>query len=111
MAATNCSDSTVLPVIFNGTCPNTGNNLRQVLLPANVGTLDVDLMFPVVTNGYFTFVGTDDTAAGALTDPSPIAAKVWYRLPRMTDPAKFFVASATSDAAFKIRLSRGANRG
>lgn len=106
MAATDCSNSSVLPVVYDGTSPATANNLRQVTLPKDVVTLYVDVMFPVVTDGYMMYVGTDDAAAGALTDPSPIAAKTWYRLPIIRNPSLFFVASATSSAAFKIRLSQ-----
>lgn len=106
MAATDCTDSTVLPVIFNGTCSGTGNNLRQVSLPEDVANLNVELLFPVVTDGYAMYVGADEAAAGTPTDPSPCVAKTWYLQPRITNPALFFVASNTSSAAFKIRLTR-----
>lgn len=107
MAAADCSNADVLPVVFDVTCPAAANNLRQVLLPSNVANLYVDVQFPVVTDGYATYTGTDDVAAGAaIKDTFAPVARTWYRMPLIRNPALFFLGSNTNSAAAKIRLSR-----
>ncbi len=103
--ALDCSDSSVLPVVFDATLSGTANVLTQVTLPRDVANLRIEIQF-AATGGYVTYTGTDNAAVGAAVKDSAFpVASTWYPLPRITNPALLFLGSANISAVAKVRIS------
>ena len=103
--ALDCSNASVVPVVFDFTLSGTANVLTQVTLPSNVANLRIEVQFGA-TGGYVTYTGTDGAAVGAsIKDTAFPVASTWYPLPKITDPALLFLGSSAVSATGKVRVS------